>query len=219
LAEGRGCVLLGSHLGSFEVLRAFGRQSPVAVRVLMYRANAGPYSRLMETLDPGLAEAIIEIGTPEAMLRVKESLARGELVGMLADRAPAAQKMVTVPFLGEPAAFPSGPLMLCASLGAPVVLFFGVHVGPRHYKVQFEAFAGRIVAERTTRIYDIAGWVRRYAGRLEASVRAYPFNWFNFYDFWEIPPQLSSRSAAGVASAIAVPGEGRYLAKTIHRRN
>ena len=27
LAQGRGCVLLGSHLGSFEVLRAFGRRS------------------------------------------------------------------------------------------------------------------------------------------------------------------------------------------------
>ena len=63
----------------------------------------------MERLDPTLADAIIEIGTPEAMLRVRESLARGEMVGILADRAPAGQKMVTVPFLGDPASLPTGP--------------------------------------------------------------------------------------------------------------
>ena len=110
LAQARGCVLLGSHLGSFEVLRAFARQSPVPVKILMYRANSGAYSRLVERLDPTLADAIIEIGTPEAMLRVRESLERGEMVGILADRAPAGQKMVSVPFLGDPASLPTGPL-------------------------------------------------------------------------------------------------------------
>lgn len=126
VAEGRGCVLLGAHLGSFEVLRAFARWSPVPVKVLMYRANSGAYSQLMERLDPALADAVIEIGTPEAMLRVRESLQRGEMVGILADRAPAGQKTVTVPFLGDPAPLPTGPVVLCAALGVPVVLFVGV---------------------------------------------------------------------------------------------
>ena len=49
----------------------------------MYRANAGSYSRLVEPLDPTLRDAIIEIGTPEAMLLVRESLARGEMVESL----------------------------------------------------------------------------------------------------------------------------------------
>lgn len=217
LAQGRGCVLLGAHLGSFEVLRAFGRRSPVPVRVLMYKANAGSYSRLVEPLDPTLRDAIIEIGTPEAMLLVRESLTRGEMVGVLADRAPDGQKMVTVPFLGEPAAFPTGPLVLCAALAVPVVLFFGIHIAPRRYDVRFEAFADRIAIERATRAEDIAGWIKRYAGRLEALCREYPFNWFNFYDFWDCPPSPSSGSVAAAAVS-AAQNEGRSGASPLGGR-
>jgi predicted LPLAT superfamily acyltransferase len=195
LAQARGCVLLGSHLGSFEVLRACARQSPVPVNLLMYRANNGAYSRLIEQLDPTLADAIIEIGTPEAMLRVRESLDRGEMVGILADRAPVGQKMVFVPFLGDPAPMPTGPLALCAALAAPIVLFCGVRTGARRYDVHFEPFADRIALQRSRRAEEMAGWVKRYAGRLEAYCRTYPFNWFNFYDFWDHGPHaaLSTR--------------------------
>ena len=141
LSRSRGCMLLGSHLGSFEVLRVVARRSPVPVKILMYRGNTRPYSRLVEELDPMLADSIIEIGEPEAMLRVHESVARGEIVGILADRAPQQDKAVKVPFLGDPAAFPTGPLVLAAILGAPVVLFFGVRTGHRRYQVHFEHFA------------------------------------------------------------------------------
>jgi predicted LPLAT superfamily acyltransferase len=185
LAQAQGCVLLGSHLGSFEVLRACARQYPVPVNILMYRINNGAYSRLVEQLDPTLADAIIDIGTPETMLRVRESLERGEMVGILADRAPAGQKMLVVPFLGDLAPLPTGPLALCAALSAPVVLFYGVHTGPRSYHIHFEHFADRIVWRRSRRAEDAEDWVRRYAGRLEAYCRNYPFNWFNFYDFWD----------------------------------
>lgn len=218
LAQGRGCVLLGSHLGSFEVLRAFGRRSPVPVRVLMYRANAGSYSRLVEPLDPTLRDAIIEIGTPEAMLLVRESLTRGEMVGILADRAPDAQKMVSVPFLGKPAAFPTGPLVLCAALAVPVVLFFGIHIAPRRYEVRFEAFADRVATERATRTEDIGGWIKRYVGRLEAFCREYPFNWFNFYDFWDCAPSPSSCSVAAAAAVSSARHQGRSVASPLGGR-
>src|SRR5262249_25377577 len=99
VAPSRGCILLGSHLGSFEVLRVVARQSPGPVKILMYRGNARQYSRLVEALDPTLVDCIIEIGEPETMLRVQESVARGEIVGILADRAPRLDKTVVVPFL------------------------------------------------------------------------------------------------------------------------
>jgi predicted LPLAT superfamily acyltransferase len=198
LAHSRGCLLLGAHLGSFEALRCFGRQSPVPVKVLMYRNNGGAYTDLVEALDPALAQDIIEIGTPDAMLRVHESLRRGEIVGILADRAPRGEKMVTVPFLGDPAPFPAGPLQLSAALGAPVVLFFGIRTGPRRYTVQFEHFADRITLDRANRAAQTTGWVQRYAGRLEHFCRRYPFNWFNFYDFWD--SRLASSTAPHSAS-------------------
>jgi predicted LPLAT superfamily acyltransferase len=220
LGQSRGCILLGSHLGSFEVLRACARHYPVPVNILMYRANNGPYSRLIERLDPTLADAIIEIGTPEAMLRVRESLDRGEMVGILADRAPAGQKMLEVPFLGEPAPLPTGPLSLCAALGAPVVLFYGICTGARRYEIHFELLADRVVLQRSRRTEDMADWVICYARRLESYCRIYPFNWFNFYDFWghgtytASPPQVWATDGADVITGVEASRGGGTIATT-----
>ena len=187
LGRGQGCVLLGAHAGSFDVLRAVGRDAPVAVRPLMYREHWGAMTPLLEALDPALTSAIIEIGRPDTMLRVQESLAKGEIVGILADRAPNERRFVAARFLGAAAYFPAGPFVVAGLLGAPVVVFHGVRTGPRRYQVRFEPFADRLVLKRATRQRDLEDAVARFAACLETVCRAHPFNWFNFYPFWEKP--------------------------------
>jgi predicted LPLAT superfamily acyltransferase len=187
LGRGEGCVLLGAHVGSFDVLRAVGRDAPVAVRPLMYREHWGAITPMLEALDPALASAIIEIGRPDTMLRVQESVANGEIVGILADRAPAERRFVAAQFLDATAYFPAGPFVVAGLLGVPVVVFHGVRTGPRRYQVRFEPFADRLVLKRSTRQHDLENAVARYAANLETICRAHPFNWFNFYPFWEKP--------------------------------
>ena len=212
VAKGRGCVLLGAHLGSFEVLRSLRHRAPAPVRPVMYRRNAGALTALLDRLAPDLRDSIIEIGDPDSMLRVKESVDRGEIVGILADRSPGTHKKVAAPFLGSPAAFPVGPFILAHSVGAPVVLFRAVRLGPRRYHVRFEPFADRIVLRRASRDRDLQDWVGRYAAWLEASCRAHPYNWFNFFPFWDLPAELArdaNLDPAGVgAAAPAAPGLG-----------
>jgi len=212
LSQSRGCLLFGAHLGSFEALRCFRRQSPVAVKVLMYRDNSGPYTDLVEALDPSLCQDIIDIGKPLSMLRVRESLQRGEMVGILADRAPGGDRMLAVPFLGASAAFPTGPLRLAAALDAPVVLFFGIRTGPRRYRIYFEPFADRVALEPDDRAAQIASWLQRYTSRLEYYCRRYPFNWFNFYDFWDAPPPSSAapEPLAERGTPLPVPAPARH---------
>jgi predicted LPLAT superfamily acyltransferase len=194
---GRGCILLGSHLGSFEVLRALADQGcPVPVKALMYEENAARANGLFNALNPGRPAAVIPIGTPDALLRVKEAIDRGELVGILGDRIVSGEKVVAVDFLGAPALLPAGPVVLASVLRAPVVLFFGVHLGPRRYEVRFEPFAEQVTLERGTRAAEVAAWVQRYAHALKAACRAHPYNWFNFYDFWDGGPHASPTNAA-----------------------
>jgi len=183
--SGRGCILLGSHLGSFDVLRAFGRTAPVRVRPVMFRLNSGHLTRLLEALDPELAHDVIEIGAPEGMLQIQECIERGEIVGFLADRAPVQDRMVATAFLGGQAEFPAGPLVLAAIIGAPVVLFYGVRTAPRRYIIRFERFAERIVLPRAQREAELQVWIDAYSRSLAAACRAHPFNWFNFYPFWK----------------------------------
>jgi predicted LPLAT superfamily acyltransferase len=187
LNSGQGCVLLGSHLGSFDVLRTLGRKAPVRVNPVMFRLNSGPLTRMLESLDPELARDVIEMGKPDAMMRVQECLARGEMVSFLADRVydHDGRRRTRIEFLGAPADFPTGPLALAAILQVPVVLFFGLRLGWRHYAIQFEPLTERIAGRRDQRETEIRACVEQYGASLSAHCRAAPFNWFNFYPFWD----------------------------------
>jgi predicted LPLAT superfamily acyltransferase len=180
-----GCILLGSHLGSFEALRARSVADGVPpVHMLMYVDNAGKVNSALRALAPDLESRIIPLGNPDSLLRVHECLARGEIVGILGDRAWRNERTMRCDFLGAPARFPLGPLLLAGLVKAPVVLCFGLYLGARRYEIHLERFADEITLERRDRDASVRPWVERYARRLEHHCRAAPYNWFNFYDFW-----------------------------------
>ena len=187
IEAGRGVLLFGAHLGSFEAMRAVADAGcPVHLSVLMHEANAARVKSFFDALGGERhAAAIIPLGTPHAMLRVREGLEAGELVGLLADRAPRGERMTCVRFLGAEAWLPTGPHLLAALLGAPVMTAFGIWRGPRHYEVRFEALDDAPgAAGRAGREAAVAASVARYAARLEAVCREHPYNWFNFFDIW-----------------------------------
>lgn len=182
---GRGLLLLGSHLGSFEMVRALADNAgELVVNIVMHEANAGINRRWMREMAPGVAPRIIVPGRIDTLLRVKECLDRGEAVAMLADRPLGRADTITEEFFGSPAHFPAGPLRSAAVLQVPVILFFALHRGPRSYDVHFELLADRVGNSRAVRTEAVARETQRYAARLEAYTRRAPYNWFNFYDFW-----------------------------------
>ncbi len=184
-ASGRGCILLGSHLGSFEALRALGvHRHHLPIRILMNTGHNQLMTRLLNALNPALAQSIIPVGGPETLLKVQESVEQGCLVGVLGDRAASGEKIVRCRFFGEEVDFPAAPLVMAALAGCPVILFFGLYLGGNRYQVHFEPLAERIVLDRRQRQEQLGVWVQRYADRLEHYTRLAPYNWFNFYDYW-----------------------------------
>jgi predicted LPLAT superfamily acyltransferase len=184
LAAGNGCVLLGAHLGSFEIIRSAGRTHGFKVNMVMYEENARKTGALFETINPALQLGIISLGKVDSMLEVEAALARGEIVGMLADRTIKGGGTVSCPFLGEQAAFPSGPIRIAAMLKRPIALMFGIYRGGKRYEIHFERFAGPEQIDSRERDSMTGDLLRRYAERLEHYCRFAPYNWFNFYDFW-----------------------------------
>lgn len=184
-ASGQGCILLGSHLGSFEALRAIGvtlRRLPI--KILMNTGHNRGITGLLNALNPALAQAIIPIDGPDTLLRVQESVARGYMVGVLGDRVIAGERAVRVRFFDRETAFPAGPLLLAALADCPVILFFGLYRGGHRYEIHFERLGERIALDRRRRQEQLTVWVQRYADRLEYYARLAPYNWFNFYDYW-----------------------------------
>jgi len=178
----RGVILLGSHLGSFEVLRAFGLyEKHLSLSVLLHVGATPNLNSVLHGLRPDVESRIIPMGPPESMLMIKERLDQGELVGILGDRVSGGEKTVRCTFLGEDTLFPEGPLLIASLLEVPVVLFFGLYRGGRRYDIHFELLAEKITLDRNRRSEDLQPWVQLYVTRLEHYCRLAPYNWFNFH--------------------------------------
>jgi predicted LPLAT superfamily acyltransferase len=187
--RGAGCVLLGSHLGSFEALRAaavFDAHWPLVM--LMDNANARKVARAFGALNPDLAGMIIEAGMPDSLIRAKARLDAGALLGILGDRVRPGDRAVPCPFVGGMMRFPEAPFVIAAVLDAPVVLCFALYRGGRRYDLHFEVFRDPLELPRGGRAEALATLAREYAGRLEHYARSAPYNWFNFYDVWNAEP-------------------------------
>ncbi len=188
LDAGHGVLLIGSHFGSFEAVRAAGlAQDELTLRILMDYQHNAQLSTLLDALNPRARNSVIDAAgeSTQVLLQIHETLTAGGLVGILADRARAGEHTLECPLLGAPVALPSSPFRLAAALHQPVMLIFGVLRPDNTYDVYFEAFADEItLGPRSEREQALYGWMRQYAQRLEHHMKDAPYNWFNFYDFW-----------------------------------
>ena len=183
LETGKGCVLLGSHLGSFDLMLLKNQalhKRPVTV--LMHIDERSRVRRIAGIDDGKLS--IIPLGRIDSYLRAYEVLERGGLIVALADRSESAASL-TSDFFGRPAEFPVGPHALAARAGAIVLMGFGLYEGGKRYRIEFVEFgAGASPGSRGAALQPV---VDRYAALLEQYARRYPKNWFNFYPYWQRP--------------------------------
>jgi predicted LPLAT superfamily acyltransferase len=89
----------------------------------------------------------------------------------------------------------------------PVMLAFGLYRGGNRYDLHFELFADRLVIERARRTEALDEILQRFADRLAHYAQLAPYNWFNFYDFWQ-------EGAAGIAPHDAVPHAGDLVRRS-----
>ena len=184
--SGQGCILLGSHLGSFEVLRALGvTHAEFPLKVLMDVTHNENITRFLDALNPQIANTVIVPDRLDTLLRVKESLDAGFLIGTLGDRPTSDGKVTRCQFLGAPATFPAGPILLAGMMRCPIILFFGLYRGDNRYDLYFERLTQEVVLNRERRAEDIQNWTQHYVDRLEHYTHIAPDNWFNFYPFWD----------------------------------
>jgi predicted LPLAT superfamily acyltransferase len=124
--QGRGGVLIASHLGNVEVCRALGgQQRGLRINVLVHTRHSETFNRLMRDVSAASAMSLIqvtEVGAETAIM-LRERVARGEFVVIVGDRTPPGRsvRVSWVPFLGRPAPFPQGPFYLAAMLRCPVL--------------------------------------------------------------------------------------------------
>ena len=186
LASGNGLFLMGAHLGSFEVIRALGRKhTDLRIAMVMHEDNAQKINATLAAINPEAVQDVIGLGHIDSMLRVRERLDDGCVVGMLADRSPGNDTLYPVKILGADARLPGGPFRMAALLQRPVVFMTGLYLGGNRYAIHFDPLADFSTVARDQREAALNAAITRYAALLDHYCRLAPYNWFNFFDFWQ----------------------------------
>jgi predicted LPLAT superfamily acyltransferase len=191
IARGEGGIIVTAHLGCLELCQMLAGSTPgFRLTVLVHTEHAENFNRLLDRLNPGAAVRLQQVTALDAATawRLGERVAAGEFVAIAGDRVPVAGgRSVFAPFLGRPAPFPIGPYVLAAALGCPLFAMACTHDGGG-YRLRFERLEERVALPRANRQAALEEQVRRYAGWLEAQLRAAPLDWFNFFPFWDQVP-------------------------------
>jgi predicted LPLAT superfamily acyltransferase len=187
-AMGKGGILISGHIGNWEVAGQLLNRLNTRFNILMYENDHENMSRYMKEVQQEKKFKIIAIrdGDMAHLVELHEAFSNNELVVMHGDRFREGNKTLEAEFFGRKARFPAGPFIMAAKFGVPLIIVFAVKETNKHYhffavppievkRTRGEAELEQIVQELLT----------RYVREFEKVVRAYPLQWFNYYDFWQ----------------------------------
>lgn len=189
LGQGRGALLLGSHLGNIEVMRAIASmRTDITVNVLVHTKHAPKFNALLNRHAIGNRVNLMQVTSTNAAtaMLLQDKIEAGELVVIAADRTPVGglDRASRAQFLGDPAWFPQGPFILAALLKCPVYTLFCLKHQHRQ-TIYFDWFSDGIILPRKHREAALQQYIQQYADRLQHYCLKAPLQWFNFYDFWQ----------------------------------
>lgn len=182
-AGGRGVLVMGAHLGSWEVVAlAIGAlRAPLAS---VGRAADNPFvDRELQRLRTRFDN--VSLDKHGAVRRMLRTLAQGGQVGLLIDQRVRPADGIAVPFFGRPAW--TSPLLarLALRTGAPIVPAFGDHRPGGRYRVWFEPPIAASGAESDAAVAELT---RRCLAEVEAAVRRAPAQWLWLHERWKGAP-------------------------------
>ena len=199
LRSGKGALLITSHLGNMELLRSLadynqqlvGRDVPVYV-VMDMQINSN-FTETLKSVNPKFSFNVIssnEIG-PDSIVTLMDAIDNGALVVIAGDRTSAhvKEKNLIISFLGKDAKFPYGVFLIPALMKAPLYFMFGLRDKLSLFSSKQNVYIEKCHTdfncprgEREERIIQCCG---EYVARLEKFCILYPYQWYNFFNFWE----------------------------------
>lgn len=180
MAGGRGVLVMGAHLGNWEVVAlAIGAlHGPIQA---LGRAADNPYvDRKLQALRTRFGNGSLDkYGSVRRMVRL---LRDGERVGILIDQRVRPRQGILVPFFGRPAW--TSPLLakLALRTGAWIVPTFADHLPGGRYALTFEP---PIVPLGHDDEATVAALTARCLAAVEAAIRRTPAHWLWMHERWK----------------------------------
>ena len=185
LTAGSGAILISPHLGNWELGGMGLAAKGYRINVLTFREPDEKVNELRAADRERRGINFIYVDrndtSPLAIIEAVTALRRNEVLALLGDRDGSSHTAL-FEFFGRPVQIPVGAAYLALASGAPVIPVFVPLVGGRYSTIMEEPIlfqGGRGEHERAIR----AG-TERLLAVFERYIRAYPDQWYNFYDYW-----------------------------------
>ncbi|MDR2972650.1 MAG: lipid A biosynthesis (KDO)2-(lauroyl)-lipid IVA acyltransferase [Bacteroidales bacterium] len=186
LESEKGFIIASSHVGNFELSGCLLKQEIKRINVLVFGGETKEIMENRSKLFNSNNICIIPVFDDNIshIFAVKEALSEGEAVSMTCDRNLGSTKCVKSEFLSGNADFPIGAFTLAAHFNVPVIAIFMMKKSVSNYNIYVKPISyeddGKISKkEKAIRL------THKYVKELDAIVRKYPEQWFNFYEFWK----------------------------------
>ncbi len=185
LAQGKGLVLLTAHVGNWQTALAYLDTLPVKVHALMQYDVAAAAKHYFDLHAKARSFEIINADGPfGGMIEAAGALQKGEVVTIMADRYIKGPTS-TVDFFGSPVRMPDAAYILAATTQSPVAIILAAKTGMKSYELKVWDIFTPMYLSREDRPAMLQDCSRRFIRILEKYLQNYPYQWYNFFDFWK----------------------------------
>lgn len=180
--EEKGFIQLSSHIGNYELAGYSLRSERKRFNALVFGGEKESVMRNREQLFGSNNIRMIAMKPDMSHLFViDEALAEGEIISMPADRVFGSQKAFDLDFFGHKAKFPQGPFILAALRDVPVIFVAVMKTAYNRYHITVRRLDAPEEGNSKSRAACLAS---EYVALLQDTVKKYPAQWFNYFDFW-----------------------------------
>ncbi|BDS15632.1 LpxL/LpxP family acyltransferase [Aureispira anguillae] len=183
--EGQGGVLISIHGGNWSMAGSMLEDnvgSNARINIVMLEAEHQKIQAFLEKIQVKQSANIIGIGDDFShIIAMGSALRNGELLCMHGDRFLPGAETVVVDFLGEKAHLPAGPFQLITRMKVPYTIVFAFKETTHHYH-----YYSTPPYRNPKSVQEAAQY---FATSVEEKIKQYPYQWYNFYDFWAVPEQ------------------------------
>lgn len=187
-----GATVLTSHLGNFEMCRALtGDGKGIKANIVMDTDHGQAFNDAIQSVDSDIPIHLIPSQSLNAAMAIelKSRLGQGECLFMMADRVSPStpNRVLNTTLLGGEIQLPEGPFRLAMSLESPIFFMACVKEPDNSFKLVIEPLEDP-EQQKLRKKVRMAHLAEAYTRQLEHLARAYPLQWFNFYDYWREEP-------------------------------
>lgn len=186
LVAGNGAILVSPHLGNWELGGLGLADLGYTINILTFREPDEQVNELREVVRQERGVRFIYVdrddASPLAIIEAVNALRRNEVLAILGDR-DGSSHTILIDFFGRPTNIPVGAAYLALASGAPVIPVFVLMEEKGRYATIMEEpiiFCGSHGEHGNA----IRSGMEKLLAVFERYIRAYPDQWYNFYDFF-----------------------------------